>query len=567
MMRWIVVVLGLLSISLGFAQDGVPGNVSATAIAQDAFTLIWDEVEGASGYEVEVYKAYHYFEDFDEIESLPEDWELNGCSISVSEDFTYSKPKHLRFYENGAYLQSPLLQNLSSISFMARQPNASAKATFIIQTSTGDDPWTNVRTLTANENNTGELNDVYSEHIINVDAEESVYFRFFLDSFTSTPVTLDNLEYTLKEESASFSRDDFSSTVARISGLASDGDYICRVKANTDGAEFSNWLNVTTRPQHTSSAGNSSIAGGAATISLSPNGGAVSHDITIDPSGEGPYHYTASVESIVGGYRYTIDDGDSGGLAGEYTINHPGFTTTDCTVEGGSVAAPNAGAGRSSFSIDTVGKGAITITLMGGDTLPVSISAFEISYAAQGVCHVSWASAAESGMLGYYVKCSADSLYEHMSFISSLIPAHNESQPRSYQYIHENPPMPGWYWLVAAFMNGEEDIYGPVTQDMPYDPGVSNPVYQNSVLIYPNPFGSSANLRLNLKKDTQIDYKIYNIKGQLLKSGSLGLLPEGTTRRLMPELSIDGKPLNNGVYLLKLEGAGLDLQTRFVISK
>ena len=204
---------------------------------------------------------------------------------------------------------------------------------------------------------------------------------------------------------------------------------------------------------------------------------------------------------------------------------------------------------------------------MGGDTLPVSISAFEISYAAQGVCHVSWASAAESGMLGYYVKCSADSLYEHMSFISSLIPAHNESQPRSYQYIHENPPMPGWYWLVAAFMNGEEDIYGPVTQGMPYDPGVSNPVYQNSVLIYPNPFGSSANLRLNLKNDTQIDYKIYNIKGQLLKSGSLGLLPEGTTRRLMPELSIDGKPLNNGVYLLKLEGAGLDLQTRFVISK
>ncbi len=199
--------------------------------------------------------------------------------------------------------------------------------------------------------------------------------------------------------------------------------------------------------------------------------------------------------------------------------------------------------------------------------MPVSISAFEISYAAQGVCHVSWASAAESGMLGYYVKCSADSLYEHMSFISSLIPAHNESQPRSYQYIHENPPMPGWNWLVAAFMNGEEDIYGPVTQGMPYDPGVSNPVYQNSVLIYPNPFGSSANLRLNLKKDTQIDYKIYNIKGQLLKSGSLGLLPEGTTRRLMPELSIDGKPLNNGVYLLKLEGAGLDLRTRFVISK
>lgn len=566
MMRWIVVVLGLLSISLGFAQDGVPGNVSATAIAQDAFTLIWDEVEGESRYEVEVYKGYHYVENFDEIDSLPEDWELNGCSISESEKFSYSKSNRLVFSKNGAYLQSPLLQNLSSISFMARIPSAAATATFRIQTSTGDDPWTNVSTLTANGNNTGELNDRYNEYIINVDAGEPVYFRLNLEEVTKVALLIDDLEYTLKEESASFSQNDFSSTVARISGLASDSDYICRVKANTDGAEFSNWLNVTTRPQYTSSAGNSSIAGGAATISLSPNGGAVSHDITIDPSGEGTYHYTASVESIEGGYRYTIDD-SGGGLMGHYTINHPGFTATDCTVEGGSVAAPNAGAGSSSFNIETVGKGAITITLMGGDTLPVSISAFEISYAAQGVCHVSWASAAESGMLGYYVKCSADSLYEHMSFISSLIPAHNESQPRSYQYIHENPPMPGWYWLVAAFMNGEEDIYGPVTQGMPYDPGVSNPVYQNSVLIYPNPFGSSANLRLNLKNDTQIEYKIYNIKGQLLKSGSLGLLPEGTTRRLMPELSIDGKPLNNGVYLLKLEGAGLDLQTRFVISK
>lgn len=559
MMRWIVVVLGLLSISLGFAQDGVPGNVSATAIAQDAFTLIWDGVEGASSYEVEIAEGMYY--NFDQ--DLPSGWIIDNASYNTdSENFAHTDPKYLALGLVSS-ISSPYLGDIREFSFFSRVASASqsAKAIVNIDVSSDATKWTQLGQL-IRDSNKEDITTTYKEYTYNIEGQGIHYFRIKI-SCESSAVLIDDLHYTLNEPIEVVNS---SAPVLRLDDLSPNTNYTVRVKANTDGAEFSNWLNVTTRPQHTRIAGNSSIAGGPATISLSPNGGAVSHDITINPSGEGPYHYMASVESIVGGYRYTIDD-SGGGLMGHYTINHPGFTATDCTVVGGSVAAPNAGAGSSSFNIKTVGKGAITITLMGGDTLPVSISAFEISYAAQGVCHVSWASAAESGMLGYYVKCSADSLYEHMSFISSLIPAHNESQPRSYQYIHENPPMPGWYWLVAAFMNGEEDIYGPVTQDMPYDPGVSNPVYQNSVLIYPNPFGSSANLRLNLKKDTQIDYKIYNIKGQLLKSGSLGLLPEGTTRRLMPELSIDGKPLNNGVYLLKLEGAGLDLQTRFVISK
>ncbi len=558
MMRWIVVVLGLLSISLGFAQDGVPGNVSATAIAQDAFTLIWDEVEGASSYEVEIAEGMYY--NFDQ--DLPSGWIIDNASYNTdSSDYAHTDPKYLALGLVSS-ISSPDLGDIREFSFFSGVALPSAEAKVNIEVSSDAIEWKQLGQLIC-DSKKEDITTNYKEYTYNIEGQGIHYFRINRISGKSSAVLIDDLHYTLNEPIEVVNS---SAPVLRLDDLSPNTNYTVRVKANTDGAEFSNWLNVTTRPQHTSSAGNSSIAGGAATISLSPNGGAVSHDITINPSGEGTYHYTASVESLEGGYRYTIDD-SGGGLMGHYTINHPGFTATDCTVEGGSVAAPNAGAGSSSFNIETVGKGAITITLMGGDTLPVSISAFEISYAAQGVCHVSWASAAESGMLGYYVKCSADSLYEHMSFISSLIPAHNESQPRSYQYIHENPPMPGWYWLVAAFMNGEEDIYGPVTQDMPYDPGVSNPVYQNSVLIYPNPFGSSANLRLNLKKDTQIDYKIYNIKGQLLKSGSLGLLPEGTTRRLMPELSIDGKPLNNGVYLLKLEGAGLDLRTRFVISK
>lgn len=557
MMRWIVVVLGLLSFSLGFAQDLVPGNVSATAIAQDAFTLIWDGVEGASRYEVEIAEGMYY--NFDQ--DLPSGWIIDNASYSESSNFAHTDPKYLALRLVSS-ISSPDLGDIREFSFFSGVASQSAKAIVNIEVSSDATEWTQLGQL-IRDSEKEDITITYKEYTYNIEGQGIHYFRINQISGESSAVLIDDLHYTLNEPIEVVNS---SAPVLRLDDLSPNTNYTVRVKANTDGAEFSNWLNVTTRPQHTSSAGNSSIAGGPATISLSPNGGAVSHGVTIDPSGEGTYHYTASVESLEGGYRYTIDD-SGGGLMGHYTINHPGFTATDCTVVGGSVADPNAGAGRSSFNIETVGKGTIIITLMGGDTLPVSISAFEISYAAQGVCHVSWASAAESGMLGYYVKCSADSLYEHMSFISSLIPAHNESQPRSYQYIHENPPMPGWYWLVAAFMNGEEDIYGPVTQDMPYDPGVSNPVYQNSVLIYPNPFGSSANLRLNLKKDTQIDYKIYNIKGQLLKSGSLGLLPEGTTRRLMPELSIDGKPLNNGVYLLKLEGAGLDLRTRFVISK
>ncbi|MDD2507245.1 MAG: T9SS type A sorting domain-containing protein [Candidatus Cloacimonetes bacterium] len=556
-MRWLIMVLGFLSISFGYAQVS-PQNVCATAIAADGFTLMWDEVAEATGYEVELAEGYY----FDFNDDLPSEWRYDNANYNISKTYAHSMSRYMALGLD-SYIRSPYLESIKEISFFSRLAAENTKAEVKIQVSSDSEVWTDIAYLICDDNN-HDITIDYKEHSYTIESSDVHYFKINRFNGKGSAVLIDDLQYTLNHPNETTST---STTVIRIEDLSSNTNYTVRVKGNTSNSEFTNWLNVRTLAENSNSTGNSSLSGEPVVMRLSPDGGQVYHSVTIDPNQAGQHHYTAEVEAISTGYSYKISEQGTNGLLGAYTIEHPGFTSSDCTVEGASITNSSTGAGSSSFEITAIGKGNITITLAGGATLPVSITAFGISYASEGVCHVTWTSAAESGMLGYYVKCSADSLWENVSNVSSLIPAHNESQTQSYLYVHENPPIPGWYWLVAAFMNGEEELYGPVTQGVPYDPGHITPVYHNSVLIYPNPFGTTANMRLDLEKATLINYKVYNIKGQLLQSGVLGQFPAGSNQRLLPEFSISGKQLSNGVYLLKLEGDAVELQTRFVISK
>ncbi len=71
---------------------------------------------------------------------------------------------------------------------------------------------------------------------------------------------------------------------------------------------------------------------------------------------------------------------------------------------------------------------------------------------------------------------------------------------------------------------------------------------QFSASIYPNPAKHRVTLNLDAPVTDEIDYKLTDINGRVIKKGSLPLLAEKCT--------IDISKITSGVYLLQLEKRG-----------
>ena len=71
---------------------------------------------------------------------------------------------------------------------------------------------------------------------------------------------------------------------------------------------------------------------------------------------------------------------------------------------------------------------------------------------------------------------------------------------------------------------------------------------RNHLSIYPNPFNYTANLALNLKESSIMQFEIYNLRGQLIRGGSLGNCEPGETKFLLKAVDAEGKALQSGIY-------------------
>lgn len=84
---------------------------------------------------------------------------------------------------------------------------------------------------------------------------------------------------------------------------------------------------------------------------------------------------------------------------------------------------------------------------------------------------------------------------------------------------------------------------------------------------YPNPFNPSTTIAFELPQTSSIKLRIFNLKGQLVKTLYSGLLPAGAHQIIWNGLNNHHKPVASGMYLYRLETAGKSQTKKMLLLK
>ena len=193
-------------------------------------------------------------------------------------------------------------------------------------------------------------------------------------------------------------------------------------------------------------------------------------------------------------------------------------------------------------------------------TLPVTLSAFTAQYI-ENTPTLYWSTQSETDNMGWFVYRNIEEDFTTSEKISEFIEGHGTTtQQQSYIYEDqiENPEVGDtyYYWLESIDYSGMVNHYDKVAQlTIPdqHDPGSGLvPVPERYGLFQnePNPVISSTKISFNLHETAQVELKIYNLRGQLVKSLYSGMT---TSQSLAWDGSDNkGRKLSAGVYLYKL---------------
>ncbi len=83
----------------------------------------------------------------------------------------------------------------------------------------------------------------------------------------------------------------------------------------------------------------------------------------------------------------------------------------------------------------------------------------------------------------------------------------------------------------------------------------------------PNPFSGSVRLSLNLSARADVGVEVFNLRGQRVRSISVGTLQSGVHELVWDGLDDSGADLASGVYLLKVGGGGRSLVRKVMLLK
>lgn len=504
-----------------------PTNVRATAISQDAFTLRWNAVDSADGYEVEVKMAEQSLvidEEFEGLTSFPDGWTEGGDYTAIINNKAYA---HLGTYffsipSSGNFVCLPQSLNPSVLSFWVRSRDANHSFTLIIEESLDYEDWQALRTIEAKSDGTGEITNVYRAFTIDIDNDgvQNKYLRFrksvgippvFIDDVQLYALAPDPLE-NLHPESAGYN-------ATRITNLDPSTNYLHRVRAtiNSEQSDYSPWQITSTLAEGSPSSTGSAINNTPASITLPQIGSYPQQSIQIDPDlSDGDYAIEVE-ESAANTISYSITAANEE-LPGIYTISHPGFTASSLQVLGAELGDYQLSDGSSTIAITSfTGKGTMQIVLSMDETLPVEMGTMTLTHVGAHSLNLQWFSYSESNLLGYYVLRSAADELSQACRVSELIPATNSSTNTQYLFRDTDVEQSYYYWLEAMDYSGDQSYYGPEYYQMPAPGHVPPSVLRNALQsIYPNPFNPSTTISYSLIEQSPVHLSIYDTRGSLI---------------------------------------------------
>ncbi len=192
-------------------------------------------------------------------------------------------------------------------------------------------------------------------------------------------------------------------------------------------------------------------------------------------------------------------------------------------------------------------------------TLPVELSTFTGDIIDNETIKLSWSVESESNLLGYYLMRSNDINLANAEVIPSLIQANNSSQTHTYSFI-DHPQANNkilYYWLKSVELSNQSEYYGPV-QIILNDESDNCPqvIYGNQLNSpFPNPFNPTTTISFSLAKAQNVELKIYNIKGQVVRNLLTKFIEEAN---IYHTVTWDGKDnsnkeLSSGTYIINMK--------------
>jgi hypothetical protein len=115
------------------------------------------------------------------------------------------------------------------------------------------------------------------------------------------------------------------------------------------------------------------------------------------------------------------------------------------------------------------------------------------------------------------------------------------------------------YYVTVTYQNGDSQQSEPLFVD-PVDPVISEsdevidaPLYFTLAQNYPNPFNPTTNISFTIPENSQVSVKIYNIKGQLVRTLKNEHMLKGHHTVIWHGDNQYGKSVSSGIYFIKVQ--------------
>jgi len=567
-----------------------PEALAATAVSHEGFTARWNSVSGATGYRLDVYTddltSAELSTSFEGSTSFPAGWTNGSAYVQNTSSNAHTGSYYAGLNLADKYFYAPLLTNPVSCSFWARASAGTANCTVKLQSSPDGLNWTDHASYSAIPTDAGTVTSTYSQKSVALNLSGSYYIRWYMPTRSAGSIYVDDISISYQTGSISYlggwENAQVNNTLARISGLNPSTSYSYRIRAENPGdtSDNSSQIEVTTTAVQTGTGANTAIGGAATTVLLPVMTGFTNNNLELDPVSTGNDDYSVSTSAFTGGISYSISSATNSALNGTYILHHEGLGFAPQAARyalGGNtyqVSSMNATATYTELAISGItkdAKGTLQIDLLRDGTLPVELSSFTAVINAQNNVALQWVSQSETSMLGYYVLRSALDNLQDASVISPLITATNTSQQQCYVYVDEELPQDGtyYYWLQNLDLDGEGNYHGPIS--VQYSTGSTGNQSPQLITILaharPNPFSTGTTISYSLAKATQVELKIYNLKGQMVKK----YLPEyknsGDYKLEWNGCDEHGRNCSNGLYFIVMSTDEASFVRKVIIAK
>lgn len=203
----------------------------------------------------------------------------------------------------------------------------------------------------------------------------------------------------------------------------------------------------------------------------------------------------------------------------------------------------------------------------GGVTLSVTLSYFNAIFNGFDSVALQWETQTETNNLGFYILRSTEPEAVNATVVSELIPAANTSQGAVYYFEDNSLYDDGlyYYWLQDVSFAGAIELHGPAMAQVTLNAGGNQspniPLKTSFTRSYPNPFNPSTQLEYYLEKGSDVEFQVYNLKGQLVDQITLRHQDSGFHRYTWkPQLS-------SGVYMIRFTAEGKSNTRKVILAK